>query len=295
LYAIKFLNIYTFIVGCVAATGIPDLAFAQPTIRIDDHFQRNKRLIAIDLNEKANTFLIECGGNTGRFYDANHLFRYRCGLVAALLDAFLTNRIPAFSPEDLQKNLTPQQFYEIVTPLFSQLEDEEREKFIAEEDEVGNDFEEDDYEEGEKTKDFNEGKDFGGDNKTIGLLALNLIQLKGLQTKLEIIEDIIFDGAKAVNIFQPAYVILKWINPYGMGVPVSLIAFKYADILTVLEQTQWKNRFNDASDKSMRQVFDLRLFNYIVLNYSGLTSKNLFFSEKFKEKIVNFEHNLWEY
>lgn len=290
------MNIYTFIVGCVAVVGVSALAFAQPTIRIDDHFQRNKRLIAIDLNEKANTFLIECGGNTGRFYDGNHLFRYRCGLVSALLEAFLTNRIPAFSPEDLQKNMTPQQFYKVIIPLFSQLEDDERKESISEEDsaEIESDFEEDDEQESEKNKDFDAANDSSGYTKNEEPL-FNTIQLKGLQTKIEIIEDVVFDGAKSVNVFQPAYVILKWVNPYGAGVQTSLIAFKYADIVTVLEQTQWKNRFNDASDRSIRQVLDLRLFNYIVLNYSGLTSKNLFLSEKFKEKIVTFEHNLWEY
>jgi hypothetical protein len=297
------LNIYTFIVGCVVVTGFPTLIFAQPTIRIDDHFQRNKRLIAIDLNEKANTFLIECGGNSGRFYDANHFFRYRCGVVSALLDAFLANRVPAFSPEDLQKNLTPQQFYKIITPLFAQFEeedDEEQKELIAAEDEeVSNDFEESENEESEEYQDASAGKDsssyrFLGYSK-IDRPPFSLIQLKGLQTKLEIIEDVVFDAAKAANVFQPAYVILKWVNPYGVGVQLSLIAFKYADILTVLEQTQWKNRFNDASDKSIRQIFDLRLFNYIVLNYSGLSSKNLFLAEKFKEKIVTFEHNLWEY
>ncbi|MCS6905510.1 MAG: hypothetical protein RML72_01395 [Bacteroidia bacterium] len=294
----NFYNLKYYLVGCAFLTHFR--VYAQPTNRIDDHFQRNKRLIAIDLNEKINSGLVECNDHADRFYDIYQRYIYRCGLVSALLESFLSNKVAGFDPNDLQRSITPHQFLGILNSFVNQLdlENEKENEFSSSDEELQN-LSSEDFEEGEEEENEYELEPKGviieEQKSTKRPITLDLLYLKALQNKIEIIEDVVFDLKNASQNFIPTYIIVKWVNPYGLGVQASLVAFKYSDVIKVLDQTQWKNRFNDSEDRSIRQVFDLRLFNFIILNYSGSTSKNLFQAEKIREKIVNFEHDLWEF
>lgn len=75
----------------------------------------------------------------------------------------------------------------------------------------------------------------------------------------------------------------------------NFICLKFSDVLETLEATQWKNAFNDAEDRNMREVFEERIFNSFVLNVSDHGSRTLNDAEYQRNKMLDFEHNLWSY
>jgi hypothetical protein len=74
-----------------------------------------------------------------------------------------------------------------------------------------------------------------------------------------------------------------------------LCTFRYKDIIPVLEQAQWKNRYNDAAYLTFKEVFDLRLFHSFIIDVSGNGAKSLQEAEYRRQKLVEFEHHLWSY
>jgi hypothetical protein len=66
-------------------------------------------------------------------------------------------------------------------------------------------------------------------------------------------------------------------------------------VIAVLDETQWKNKFNDAEDRSIREIFDQRIFNSLVMNSSQTKSNGPRDAETRRQQMIEFEHHLWSY
>ena len=73
------------------------------------------------------------------------------------------------------------------------------------------------------------------------------------------------------------------------------IDLRDSDVLDVLENTAWVNKYNDAETRNLREVFELRLFNSFVTNVSGRGIPTLANSQYRTNQLTEFEHNLWQY
>jgi hypothetical protein len=129
-------------------------------------------------------------------------------------------------------------------------------------------------------------------------------------TTLEIKEDFIFDKqrSRAYNSIQAITLIIpaeKTVR--GFNVPVA--SFRYKDLDKYFRSNPkciWYNFKNISQHRNMADAFDLRLFtariikqsnptdSYLVDTYKG-DKEGLRASELMEQKLMEFEHNLWEY
>jgi Gliding motility associated protein GldN len=129
-------------------------------------------------------------------------------------------------------------------------------------------------------------------------------------TILEIKEDYIFDKqrSRAYNSIQTISIVIpaeKTVK--GFDVPVA--SFRYKDLDQYFRSNPkcvWYNFQNIAQHKNMADAFDLRLFSariikqsnpgdaFLVDIYKG-EKAGLRASEQLEYKLMEFEHNLWEY
>jgi hypothetical protein len=65
--------------------------------------------------------------------------------------------------------------------------------------------------------------------------------------------------------------------------------------MDVMDDTQWRNRANDAEDRSVREIIELRRFSSYVARVSGDEPKTLIESELRRQQMIEFEHHLWTY
>ncbi len=129
-------------------------------------------------------------------------------------------------------------------------------------------------------------------------------------TILEIKEDYIFDKqrSRAYNSIQVITIVIpaeKTVR--GFNVPVA--SFRYKDLDQYFRSNPkciWYNFKNTAQHKNMADAFDLRLFNARIIKQSNPSDSflvdlykgekgGLRASEQLEYKLMEFEHNLWEY
>jgi gliding motility associated protien GldN len=81
--------------------------------------------------------------------------------------------------------------------------------------------------------------------------------------------------------------------------------FYYPEIRKILHSSETFNRQNDAERRSFEDIFEKRMFNSYIFKESNVYDRRideykegiaqLYESERIKEEIVNFEHDMWEY
>jgi len=130
---------------------------------------------------------------------------------------------------------------------------------------------------------------------------------------IEIMEDIIFDKRRArqyYDIQSFTLIIPPELFP-ETGLQRNVASFKYKDLFNLFksmpDEAIWFNRQNQAQHKNLADAFLLRLFNarivkvqnpddsYIVDIYGGDMRRGLVGSEIESQKLMELEHNLWEY
>ena len=115
------------------------------------------------------------------------------------------------------------------------------------------------------------------------------------ESVLQFVEDRIFDKRRSELSYQIQYVQLIWSDP-GETLPEKyFVVLNYEEIEDYLDTIKWKNRFNDAEDRSVKEIFELRLFHSYVTNVSGLGVKTLSEAEDRRQQLVAYEHHLWSY
>ncbi len=277
---------------------------AQPPPRIEDHFWKRKVVNRIDLNEKINAPLIK---RESAFYNDNSQFSEKEGLVMTLFHGLKEGRVVAYHPDSLENPLGWEDVLQLIQEFEGSLTggSDFDDGFGADLD-TGEDF---DSFEGDGEDDWG-GEDWGGDG---GLEGEDFDDMSGddpiadtgfgggefdpgpFENVIHFVEDRIFDKTRSDMVYDIQFVEIIWTDP-GETLPEKrLCTFRYKEILPLLENAQWKNRFNDAEYKTLREVFELRLFNSFIINVSGEGISSLQEAEYRRQKLVEFEHHLWSY
>lgn len=266
--------------------------------RVDDHFWRRKVVNRIDLTEKINEPLTasESPGLYG-----NPAYGETQGVIVALVNGLKSGKYLAYHPDSLNKSLT----YEDVVKIAQQIEggdggdgesfDEEDSGF--DDFEGGDDFGGDEFGGDEFGDDMGDGGTEGDSDPAspAGGAVEGDFSISAYETALEFIEDRIFDKNRSDMVYDIQFLRLVWVDPGETLPDKNFVCFRYADVLETLEDTQWKNKFNDAEYRNMREIFELRLFNSYIINVSGRGVRDLEESDFRRNQLVEFEHHLWCY
>lgn len=289
--------------SCIAAILLLAMAYAQFPPRTDDHFWRKKVVLTIDLREKLNS-QIETGQQGYRLYTNYSTdpitdkspFANREGIIVALLKGFKDGKFVGYSP----KNLSQQVSYEEFDARSRRIESG-GEPAAGDEggDMGGDDFGGDDF----GGDEFAAEEDLGGgidaaptsDAAATPSAETGFPYLKYYRTKLRIIEDRIFDKNRSDMYYDMQYICLVQVDPKGALADEDAVCFRYKDVMDVMDDTQWRNRANDAEDRSMREIIELRRFYGYVTVVSGEESRTLNEAELRRQQMVEFEHHLWTF
>lgn len=112
---------------------------------------------------------------------------------------------------------------------------------------------------------------------------------------IHMVEDWIFDKNTSTMVKKVDFFEIIWVDPTGTLPDKVLARFKYEDVRDQLDQTMWKNRFNDAEIRTLREVVELRIFNGILINVGGEGVMTLQEADRRKQEMIEFEHHLWNY
>ncbi|MCB9232997.1 MAG: hypothetical protein H6581_15175 [Bacteroidia bacterium] len=262
--------------------------FAQPAgtripPRKDDHFQRNRVVSRVDLENKLNRPLIDA--TTPDLYAATG-FEHNQGIIAALIGGMKAGKYVGYDPTDLEKSLT-------------------WEDLVARSQDInGGTSGEDPWESDPMEENLYDPEDPEGDlnpendpfTDTFGSVTSGEeVDLAPLESVLEIIEDRILDKNRSEQIYDLQYLRLVWVDPGETLPDQHFVCFKYEDVMEVLENARWANKFNDAEDKNLREIFELRLFESYAINVSGRGVRSLPEAAFREQQLLEFEHNLWSY
>ncbi|MEL7531869.1 MAG: hypothetical protein AAFN10_11200 [Bacteroidota bacterium] len=280
-------------------------ALAQNPPRIEDHFWRRKVVNRIDLNEKINAPLID---RENKFYTDNSQYTSKSGLIMALFDGLKQGKFVAYHPDSLEKPLS----YEDVLARIQEIEGS-----LSGEDDFDSGFDDgfgDDGGDGGGFDDFSGEDEWGFGDDGFGDDGLG-DDLSGgddpfaagpadagaefdsapFENVVHFVEDRIFDKTRSDIVYDIQFIEIIWTDP-GETLPEKpLCTFAYKEVMETLDQAQWKNRFNDAEYKTMKEVFEMRLFHSFIINVSGVGVQSLPEAEQRRQKLVEFEHHLWSY
>lgn len=274
-----FLIIITFL-------GISEL-YAQYPPRVEDHFWRKKVLERIDLDEKLNAPLI---ASESKIYTKGK-YGETDGIVRALINGYKDGKYVGYKYGSLQTPVTYNDFQKMMqgqatstTTGSGDVGEEEEEEFVDEEegmDEGG----------AEQATTDGQGKDdtMGGGQ---GKPAENSDMLR-YEKFIAIIEDRIFDKNKSDMYYDIQYICLIDYDEQ-LGRYETQVCFSYKDVMDILDDTQYKNRNNDAEYRSMKEIIELRLFKSVLTELSG-EELDLKLAEKRNNQMVEYEHYLWEF
>ena len=266
--------------------GVHEL-YAQFPPRVEDHFWRKKVLERIDLEEKLNAPLV---ASESKIYTKGK-YGETDGIVRALINGYKDGKYIGYKYGSLQTPVTYNDFQKIMQGQSTSSitggggSDDDEEEF---EDEGSDEMEEGGAE--QATTD-GEGKDDtmkGGKGK-----AAENSDLLRYEKFIAIIEDRIFDKNKSDMYYDIQYICLIDYDEQ-LGRYETQVCFSYKDVMDILDDTQYKNRNNDAEYRSMREIIELRLFKSVLTELSG-EELDLKLAEKRNNQMVEYEHYLWEF
>ena len=292
-----------------------DLPFIPYQGRKDDRFWTRKVVNRIDLREKMNKPLIN---KESQFYqgEEDQQFSERDGLIMTLVNGLKNGEFKAYHPDSLKKDMSFEDIVNRMVYFEGKIDSEEGLDSPSEgwgdEDEEGSDF--NDINGDDTSGDDGWGDDTGGDdgwgddgfddldgNKEEGDLfgsedaTEEFDNFASLETIVEFVEDRIFDKVRSDMVYNIQYIRLIWVDAGGMLPEEPLCIFRYEEVVNHLDKAQWKNRFNDAEMRTMRQALDMRLFNSFIIDVSGTTMLNKDEAEIHRQKMIEFEHHLWSF
>jgi len=297
----RLLGIIGFLlIGFSAFAQMPD---DRP--RIDDHFQRWKCHVRIDLKEKMNIHLqvnpiSEYFNNTRNEYEIHdqkqrygtRYFENRDGLVATMLKGLMDANGAG------GKQITKAFVYSNAG-LAKEIPRAEASAKIAEWG-LGKKEGSGGEEGGGETETTTEGG--GEDDGDTQVDAKALEERKKLllfsSNYIDIIEDRIFEKNKSDMFYDIQYICLVPLGRDDDGNAFNpneeKLCFAYDDELkAIFEETQYKNRANDAEYRNLNEILENRQFHGFVTSMHGMTGQNLDEMELFKTKMIEFEHHLW--
>jgi len=294
---------------CLASNSVVAQGPPNDPPRLDDHFWRRRVVLRLDLEEKINKPIVYTETNIYNPAEPNNEYGNSKGLVRALISGLRDLKYPAFNPDTLNAPMTYDQLVAELAAIEGQVSQPELPQNTETEsdggfDDFGGDFGDDFGDFGGDFGDFGDdfGGDFGGEDALSeadlaggGSEEISQSNFTSMQSILEIIEDRVFDKNKSSMYYDVQYIRLVWKDPIGQLPDENMIAFRYEDVQGVLNNTMYKNFWNDADNRTLKEVFELRLFNSFVINVSGREPISLEEAELRRQQMVEFEHNLWEF
>jgi hypothetical protein len=264
---------------------------AQVPVRKDDQFWAKRVVRRIDLREKVNRPMI----NHESSYYSGGKYSERNGLIATLLNGLKRREYVAYDPYDWSVTLD----YEAITTrmeafeqaLTGSAEAEEAadyakvgslEEFGLETEDEWGAFEDESF------SDLNA-------NSGEGVSRRNEFDLAPYEEVVHLVEDWIFNKNRASMQQNIDFFEVIWSDPSGMLPEKVLGRFMWKDVKDILERAQWKNRFNDAEVRSLREVFELRIFRGYPISVGGVPIRSLSEAQKRELEMIEFEHHLWSY
>lgn len=264
---------------------------AQVPVRKDDQFWAKRVVRRIDLREKINRPMI----NHESSYYSGGKYSERNGLIATLLNGLKRREYVAYDPYDWSVTLD----YEAITArmeafeqaLTGSAEAEEAadyakvgslEEFGLETEDEWGAFEDESFSDLDETS--------GG-----GVSRGNEFDLAPYEEVVHLVEDWIFNKNRASMQQNIDFFEVIWSDPSGMLPEKVLARFMWKDVKDILERSQWKNRFNDAEVRSLREVFELRIFRGYPISVGGVPIRSLSEAQKRELEMIEFEHHLWSY
>lgn len=273
-----FTHLLLFVIGGSLALPLQ----AQIEVRQDDHFYRRRIVNRIDLREKINQPIVKA-------LDAIYpgaVAAQNQGLIAALIAGLERGEFVGYHPDDFTTPLT----YADVLARIQDFDFVPEESFDTEF--IGPAEEGDDWED-DWTTDVS--ADFLAEEAETSSASVQPLDLGPYEQAIQFVEDRIFDKNSGQMIYSPDFIQLIWQDP-GETLPQKfLVCFRYSDVLTTLEAITWRNRFNDAETRNLREIFEMRLFNSYIVNVSGYGVQDLPEAEQRRLELVAFEHHLWCY
>jgi len=280
-------------------------AFAQHNGRVrprpDDHFIRQRVVMRLDLQEKANRPLVD--GLTLVHSGPEDLaeYPYRHGMVQALMTAYENGTLMGYHPDSL--NL-PQTFDRTYAGLLESAGNLPGQRGPAQsgmeqaldgpsglpdspvfddpfsDGEFGGEFDEgfsegfnfaDGFEFGTEPWDANDGPAGGNGLSLTHQQAADQKQAAyaGLNSVLELVADRIFDQNRSDLVYDDRYLRLVWQDPLGQLPDENVVVFRLEDARQVLAQTAATNYANEAETRSVAELLAQRKFNGFYVNVSG--------------------------
>lgn len=267
-------------------------AFAQHSVRRQDHFWRKRIVSRISFVEKINRPLVYHEAN---WYDDASQFTETEGLIVSLVNGVKQGKYLAWHPDDWQQGMN-------YDDLLSRME--EFEQALSGETGWGanDEFQElDAFEASEAKEDSGEEWQFEPDFEEINLEIPEVPvqpfepEFANYEQVVHVVEDWIFDKNRGSMIQNIAFFEVIWVDPTGVLPEKVLARFKWKDVEEQLDQTLWKNRHNDAYGQSMKDCFVMRMYHGFMIDLSGEPVNSLWEAEKRRQEIVEFESHLWSH
>jgi len=291
-------------------------AFAQFPPRVEDHFWRRKVVNVIDLDEKINQPLIKQESPYYRTEDTDNGYADKDGIIATLFGGLKAGKYKAWNPDTLTTDLSWEDVIDKINAINADVAGEADlgfdegegdggfETFEGEGEEDSDDFFDDgfgdtdlfgDLPEDDMTETTGDDESQQEEDPGVGSAYNEMPDLIPFSRVIHFVEDRIFDKNRSDMVYDIQFIEVVWVDPNDQLPSRRLCTFRYKDVMDALEQTQWKNRFNDAEYRNLREVFEARMFHSYIIDISGQGITSLEEAEYRRHQLVEFEHHLWSY
>ena len=281
----------------LASGAFGQLSFNRLPVRSQDHFIRHRIVNRVNLEEKINFPLIQALSMD--IYNGEE-FSENAGIVAALMNALQKGDFLALDPNNLTQSLTWDQVMTKSQDLCGEINPDENWEtdpdnpfYFEETDEPGGrDGFIDEFDPNQSP----EGSFESFTNSPFGNVSSDpKTNLAPFESVIEIIEDRIIDKNRSEAVYDIQYIRLVWVDPAESSPDQYFVTLKYDDVAKVLENTRWVNKHNDAEDRNLKEILELRLFSSYPINVSGRGVKTMEETYYRDQQLLEIEHHLWSF
>jgi hypothetical protein len=226
-------------------------------------------------------------------------------ITKILIDAVKDGRLYPYKNDSLKERMSKEQFLENLLTPDSEMAAASEEQDMGFGDTGGTDAW------GNPIGDDGGGGDAWGDTQASAAPTINYFFPNEI-TLMNIVEDVYFDKIRARQYYEiQALELIIPPDKLPTGLERRVATFDYKDVKQLFEtmpdEAIWFNPQNSAHHRSLADAFTLRLFNARVIKvqnpddlqivdiYGGDPKQGLYASQQIEHKLMEYEHDLWEY